>query len=191
MRATVSIHYIFRNCSTHRVRFKLSCFCSGLLGCTHFFEKSQYSVSFYWRRFFVVFLTAPMVTLSKKWYRYARWSSCVTNIMWSYLCETFCDVTEAISRWLFLSGPVRKIFVTYSLSTAVVLVTRGTVIEFQGGGASSIHALCNMERLINKLTNKEVFICLYKLFIARGAWSKGQLPKGGVVEIRSRTTDLN
>jgi len=48
-----------------------------------------------------------------------------------------------------------------------------------------------MERLINKLTNKEAFICLYKLFIVRGAWSKGQVPKGGVVETRSRTTDLN
>jgi len=26
--------FIFRNCSTHGIRFKLSCFCSGLLGCT-------------------------------------------------------------------------------------------------------------------------------------------------------------
>jgi len=37
---SVSIHYIFRYCSTHRVRYKLSCFCSGLLGCTNFVKKS-------------------------------------------------------------------------------------------------------------------------------------------------------
>jgi len=31
---SVSIHYIFRNCSTHRVRYKLSSFCSGFLQVT-------------------------------------------------------------------------------------------------------------------------------------------------------------
>jgi len=46
------------------------------------------------------------------------------------------------------------------------------------GAVSPIHALCNMERLINILTNKEAFICLYKLFIARGLEAKNNYPKG-------------
>ena len=46
--------------------------------------------------------------------------------------------------------------------------------------ATNPYALCNIESLINKLTNK--YIYLYNLFIfVNGAWNKGQLLKGGVV----------
>jgi len=38
----------------------------------------------------------------------------------------------------------------------------------------------NMESLINKFTSK--YICFYRLFKVKGAWNKGQLLKGGVVE---------
>ena len=64
--------------------------------------------------------------------------------------------------------------------------SQGNVNTFHGGTSS--HALCNMDSLINKLTNK--YICLYNLFIVMGAWNKGQLLKGSMVEKRLRTTGL-
>jgi len=45
-----------------------------------------------------------------------------------------------------------------------------------------------MEILINKVTNK--YICFYSLFKLRGAWNKGQLLKGGLVERRLKTTAM-
>ena len=101
----VCIHYIFRirSCSRHRVRFKLYCFCSGLLRCTNFFKKSQYSVSFYWRRFFVVFLTTAMVTLSKVI------SACKVVLLccqcyvklplWNFLWRHRSNITLIVSFW--------------------------------------------------------------------------------------------
>ena len=78
----------------------------------------------------------------------------------------------------FFLGRFEKDLLHTVLSKAVVLVTRGTVILNFMGDASPIHALCNMERLIDKLTNKEAFICLYKLFIARGLEAKDNYLKG-------------
>ena len=53
-----------------------------------------------------------------------------------------------------------------------------TSINFQGG--ASPYAPYKMESLIVKFTNK--YICFYSLFKVRGAWNKGQLLEGGVVE---------
>ena len=63
-----------------------------------------------------------------------------------------------------------------TLDRPVVLNRGGTLPK---GGASP-SALCNMEILINKFTNKH--ICFYNLFKVRGAWSKGQLHEGAVEE---------
>jgi len=43
----------------------------------------------------------------------------------------------------------------------------GASIDVKGGGCVSPYALGNMERLIDKSTDK--YICLYNLFIVRGA----------------------
>jgi len=45
-----------------------------------------------------------------------------------------------------------------------------------------------MESLIIKITNK--YTCFYSLLKVRGAWNKGQLLKGGVVEKRLKTAGL-
>jgi len=63
-------------------------------------------------------------------------------------------------------------------------LTEGAQMHFQGG--ASPYAPHNTKSLIMKFTKQ--YICFYSLFKAWGAWNKGQLLKGGVVEVRLRTS---